>query len=80
MSVRWGAGRAGVRSPPCADHLGISCPSSRLERIADGLYGESPTFFRGKIGRWREAFRDEHLRAFREVAGDLAAELGYDPA
>ena len=38
----------------------------------------SPTFRRGRVGGWREAFSDEHRRIFKEVSGDLLVRLGYE--
>jgi len=38
----------------------------------------SPTFRSGKIGGWREAFKDEHKKLFKEISGDLLIRLGYE--
>jgi hypothetical protein len=38
----------------------------------------SPTFRKGKIGNWQGAFDKETKHAFKEVAGDLIIELGYE--
>jgi sulfotransferase 6B1 len=38
----------------------------------------SPTFRSGKSGGWRKAFSEDHKRLFKEVAGDLLIELGYE--
>lgn len=38
----------------------------------------SPTFRRGQIGDWREEFTAEHKALFKEVAGDILIELGYE--
>jgi len=38
----------------------------------------SPTFRSGKAGGWREAFTPEHTRVFKEIAGDLLIQLGYE--
>lgn len=40
--------------------------------------GRSPTFRRGKTGGWREAFTPQHKAAFKQVAGDLLVQLGYE--
>lgn len=40
--------------------------------------GKSPTFRSGKTGEWRKYFTDEHKRIFKEVAGDLLIQLGYE--
>jgi hypothetical protein len=38
----------------------------------------SHTFRSGEKSGWRKAFTPEHRRLFREVAGDLLIELGYE--
>lgn len=38
----------------------------------------SPTFRRGQTGGWREQFSDKHKQLFKDVAGDLLIELGYE--
>lgn len=39
---------------------------------------KSPTFRKGKIGAWRDHFTPEHKSMFKQVAGDLLIELGYE--
>jgi len=39
---------------------------------------KSPTFRSGKTGEWRRHFTDELKKVFKEVAGDLLIELGYE--
>jgi hypothetical protein len=38
----------------------------------------SPTFRSGKVGGWKDYFTVEHKRLFKQVAGDLLVELGYE--
>jgi hypothetical protein len=38
----------------------------------------SPTFRSGKIGKWRQSFNEAHKNAFKEIAGDLLIQLGYE--
>ena len=38
----------------------------------------SPTFRSGKSGEWRTHFTDANARQFKQVAGDLLVELGYE--
>lgn len=40
--------------------------------------GKSPTFRSGKIGGWKEAFNEENKSIFKEIAGDLLIQLGYE--
>jgi len=39
---------------------------------------KSPTFRSGKVGGWRGEFTEEHKRLFKETAGDLLVQLGYE--
>jgi len=39
---------------------------------------QSPTFREGQTGSWRKHFTDAHKALFKEVAGDLFAQLGYE--
>ncbi len=38
----------------------------------------SPTFRSGKTGEWKKYFTEEHKKTFKEVAGDLLVQLGYE--
>ncbi|MFH1176508.1 MAG: sulfotransferase domain-containing protein [Acidobacteriota bacterium] len=50
-----------------------------LRRLGRRIYtADSPTFRRGMIGSWRESFKLAHREAFKEVAGGLLIELGYE--
>jgi len=39
---------------------------------------KSHTFRSGKTGGWKQHFTDEHKKIFKEVAGDLLIQLGYE--
>lgn len=39
---------------------------------------KSHTFRSGKTGGWKQHFTDEHKNLFKEVAGDLLVQLGYE--
>jgi hypothetical protein len=50
-----------------------------LETLADRIDpSRSPTFRRGVAGSWRGKFSEENKSLFKEVAGDLLIELGYE--
>jgi hypothetical protein len=50
-----------------------------LRKLGRRIYtADSPTFRRGMIGSWRESFKPVHRDAFKEVAGALLIELGYE--
>jgi hypothetical protein len=38
----------------------------------------SPTFRSGKTGEWKKYFTDEHKKIFKDAAGDLLVQLGYE--
>lgn len=71
----------------------IECDLSqeKLSTIAAQLYGNDynpfgkedlknyrSTFAKGKIGSWKEAFKTEHILAFKEKMGHLLIQLGYE--
>jgi sulfotransferase 6B1 len=39
---------------------------------------KSPTFRSGKTGEWKKHFTDEHKKIFKDVAGNLLIQLGYE--
>jgi len=57
-------------------------PASR-DQIIDALEANidplrSPTFRSGKTGEWKKYFKAEHIKLFKDVAGDLLIRLGYE--
>ncbi|MCH9632837.1 MAG: hypothetical protein S4CHLAM6_11800 [Chlamydiae bacterium] len=48
-----------------ANHLNIKLSDEKTTEIADQIWGNTPTFRKGKIGQWKEAFKREHLEAFK---------------
>lgn len=59
----------------------VGRPLSReqVQQIAQKMYGKgSLTFRKGQMGDWRNHFTEAHERAFKEVAGDILARLGYE--
>ena len=57
--------------------LGLRKSDQELARVAQVLFGKS-TFREGKIGAWRKYFTQEHKQAFKQVAGKLLIDLGYE--
>lgn len=39
---------------------------------------KSPTFRSGRTGEWKRHFNEEHKRLFKDTAGDLLIQLGYE--
>jgi hypothetical protein len=64
-----------------ADH-GFPIARSRQQAVQLTLQHldpqRSPTFRRGKAGGWREAFTPQHKQVFKEIAGELLVQLGYE--
>jgi len=59
--------------------VGRPLTHAQAEGIAHAMYGKgSLTFRKGQTGDWRNHFTDDHRQAFKEVAGDLLVELGYE--
>ena len=50
-----------------------------IQTIAHGIDPKrSPTYRSGKIGEWRTGFSEQNKLAFKDVAGDLLVQLGYE--
>lgn len=66
------------------DFLGVNLSTEEIKSKFDSRAldpEESHTFKKGgkgNIGGWQTYFKDEHKVAFKEVAGDLLIELGYE--
>ena len=51
----------------------------RVEEIAAGLWGDDKgTFHKGKIGRWRTAYKAEHVAAFKKHWNQYVVDWGYE--
>jgi hypothetical protein len=61
---------------------GFRIPTPRNEALAliqEAIRPDkSPTFRKGKAGGWREHFTQHHKALFKEIAGDLLIQLGYE--
>jgi hypothetical protein len=62
-----------------AKHLGVRLSRADVERIAEGTFDpKSPTFRRGMVGDWKNHFSPEHKKVFKDMAGHLLIDLGYE--
>ena len=61
-----------------AEHFDVNAQEVELQKVADNLFGGTTTFRKGKIGKWREHFQPEHVETFKELAGDILIQLGYE--
>ena len=50
----------------------------KFEKIADRLWGNSPTFSIGKIGRWREEMNPFHIKMYKSIYQDELIYLKYE--
>jgi hypothetical protein len=50
-----------------------------IEYLGENIFSNhSATFRKGQIGSWRNEFSEEHKSAFKNVAGQLLIDLGYE--
>ena len=50
-----------------------------LDALESSIHpSRSPTYRSGKTGEWRQHFTQENKRVFKDVAGDLLIQLGYE--
>jgi len=61
-----------------AKHLGQHLSNKKIRDIAKEVFGNSYSFREGKIGSWKKYFKPEHIKAFKEVAGQTLIEWGYE--
>jgi hypothetical protein len=61
-------------------HVPLQADRSLLLETLEGSINpdKSPTFRSGKTGEWKKLFTEEHKKIFKEVAGDLLIQLGYE--
>jgi hypothetical protein len=50
------------------------------ETLADGLFGNTKTFHKGRVDAWRDVFKAHHLEAFEREFGDVLEDYGYADA
>lgn len=61
------------------NYLGVNLSEAEISQVAQNIFFQrSTTFRKGQIGDWRNHFTEEHKQAFKEVAGDVSIDLGYE--
>jgi hypothetical protein len=64
------------------EKTGYQIPTPREQALAALMEAIRPhksrTFRSGKTGGWKQYFTEEHKKLFKEVAGDLLVQLGYE--
>lgn len=61
-----------------AKALKMECSDSKLKQLYEKSFGHGWSFFKGKVGTWKEYFLDIHRQAMKEEIGDLLIQLGYE--
>ena len=62
-----------------ADHLGLKLRRRDVSHVMAHAFDRgAPTFRKGQIGSWRQEMLPEHKVAFKEIAGSLLVDLGYE--
>jgi len=65
-----------------AEHLDINLSDDQINCFMPKIFGKNTagmsTFRSGKIGAWKTHFNKEHIKAFKDVAGQLLIDLGYE--
>ena len=61
------------------NYLEIEISDELIEYISQNVFWKkSKTFNKGQIGTYRDFFKPEHKKLFKEIAGDLLIRLGYE--
>lgn len=61
-----------------ARHIGIDLSHERALELSEQTHGEIDPNGRKRIGSWRRYFKPHHVEEFKDVAGDLLIDLGYE--
>jgi hypothetical protein len=62
-----------------ANHLDLKISPEQTNHIVDNTFNRnSLTFRNGKIGDWKENLNDSNRNLFKDIAGELLIELGYE--
>ncbi len=61
-----------------AHHMQLALSDEEIEEIARNLFGGTETFRKGQIGSWKDHFTPQQKERFKQVAGQLLIDLGYE--
>lgn len=62
-----------------AEYLGVDYSEETIKHIARNVYDpQSATFRKGSTGDWKNHLTREHKEAFKQIAGQLIVDLGYE--
>ncbi len=60
------------------NHFGSSIEQETINHVYQNYYGDTATFDKGQIGRWKEDFKAEHIAAFKELWNNYLINWGYE--
>jgi len=61
-----------------ANHLDMPLNSEQITAVARELFGGTATFNKGELGKWKRYFTEKHKELFKQHAGQLLIDLGYE--
>lgn len=61
-----------------ADALNLNVSDEQLLAAFEASYGKGVMFSKGKSGKWKDYFTEEHKTLFKNMFGDALIELGYE--
>lgn len=61
-----------------AEALRLNLSDSSLEEVYQRHFGKGWSFFKGKVGVWKNYFKAEHKAAIKNEIGDLLIQLGFE--
>jgi len=61
-----------------AEALQLDLSDRELEKVYKMHFGKGWSFFKGKVGVWKEYFNDMHKALIKQEIGDLLIQLGYE--
>lgn len=61
-----------------AEHIGKNISYYEASLYGASIFGGTHSFNKGQIGSWKDYFTKEHIALFKEHAGQLLIDLGYE--
>lgn len=61
-----------------ANHINVPITKETALKLSHKIYGKTWTFRKGQIGSWKESFTNDHKNLFKQCAGQLLIDLGYE--
>ncbi|MDR3645966.1 MAG: sulfotransferase domain-containing protein [Candidatus Babeliales bacterium] len=61
-----------------SNHINVKLTNEEIKNIISNLWGKSMTFRKGVIGEWKDSFTHVDKQNFKQIAGQLLIDLGYE--